>query len=407
MTTLPDRFNGAMDTLLPDPPQALGLAVSGGGDSMALLHLASGWAARHGCRLYVASVDHGLRPEAKGECALVAARAAGLAAPHDILPWSWDGRGNLQDRARQARQDLLAAWANARGITHVALGHTRDDQAETLLMRLKRGSGVDGLAAMAPARTAKGLTWLRPLLDTRRDTLRAHLRSLGWDWADDPSNDDTGYERVRTRQAIATLGLDVDRLAETADRMAAARSVLDNAAQQAAGALVRQEHGDLLLDRAGLSALPADTRDRLVAAALCFVGNSAYRPRLSALRSTLDTARATLHGCVLVQGPDQLRICREWKAVDTVTAPAPGPWDGRWQITGPAHDGLETRALGPVGLSQTDRASWLVPRDSVLSSPSVWAGERLIAAPLAGFNPEFRANCRALPPDWPATGDAH
>lgn len=396
-----------MTALLPEPPDALGLAVSGGGDSMALMHLASLWTARHSCALHVATVDHGLRPEAREECTMVARRCARLGVPHDILPWAWDGRGNLQDRARQARLDLLRGWAQARNISYIAVGHTRDDQAETVLMRLKRGSGVDGLAAMAPARHDGGLTWLRPLLDLRRSALRDYLHGIGWDWAEDGSNADTTFDRVRIRQAIDALGLDVDRLADTAAHMAAARQVLDHAAAQAARDIVTQDHGDLLIDRAGLAALPQDSRERLVAAALCWIGQSPYRPRLAALRAALESARATLHGCLMVQTRDSLRICREWNAVADLSAPAPGPWDGRWQIEGPSQTGLLTRPLGADGAAQTDRTGWLVRRDSVLASPAIWQGPRLIAAPLAGFNPEFRAKCRALPPDWPAQDHAH
>ncbi|CUX80227.1 MAG: tRNA(Ile)-lysidine synthase TilS [Roseibaca calidilacus] len=407
MSDLADRVARNLDALLPNPPKALGVAVSGGGDSLALMHLASLWAARQGCALHIASVDHGLRPEAAQECALVARHAAGLGAPHDILPWAWDGRGNLQDRARHARQDLLRNWAQTRGVSHIALGHTRDDQAETLLMRLQRGSGVDGLAGMAPARPDGPVTWLRPLLDIRREALRDHLRRMGWDWAEDASNLDPAYERVRTRQAISALGLDVDRLAETAAHMAAARQVLDHAATQAARDIIAQDQGDLVFARERLSALPSDTRERLVAAALCWVGQSPYRPRLAALRAALDRPRATLHGCLLVQRGDSLRICREWNAVADIAAPCPGPWDGRWQIDGPEPDGAEIRALGPEGAAQTDRSAWRLPRESILSSPAIWQDKRLIAAPLAGMPREFRANCRVLPPDWPASHHAH
>lgn len=407
MTPLPDRFDRAMSALLPKPPVTMGLAVSGGGDSMALLHLASQWAARHGCALSVATVDHGLRAEAAQECALVARHAAELGLSHDILTWAWDGTGNLQNCARLARLALMTDWAHRRGISHIALGHTRDDQAETLLMRLKRGSGVDGLAGMAARREQRGVTWLRPLLGLRRDALRHYLHGIGWDWAEDASNADPAYERVRTRNAIATLGLDVDRLAETATHMATARTALDHAAQQAAGKVLHQDHGDLVFDSAALMALPTDTRDRLLAAALCHVGQDPYRPRLAALHAAFDAPRTTLHGCLLVQKGGRLRICREWAAVKALTMPYPGPWDGRWQIDGPERCGLQTRALGADGLGQTDRAGWLLPRDSLLASPAIWQGTRLVAAPLAGFTPEFRANCRVLPTDWPASGHAH
>ncbi len=400
-------FACAMDALYSPPPAALGLAVSGGGDSMALLHLAAHWARDTGCALHVATVDHGLRPDAAREAAMVAARARATGATHTTLHWHWDRQGNLQDRARDGRLQLLAGWAGAQGLGAVALGHTRDDQAETVLLRLMRGSGVDGLAAMAPRRDAGAVAWLRPLLQIDRGALRDHLRAAGWTWADDPGNDDPAYDRVRARQAIAALGIAPARLAATAARMAAARDVLDAAAARAAHDIVTTDHGDLLLDRARLGALPADTRDRLVAAALCWVGQARYRPRLAALRAALGRPRATLHGCLLTRSAATLRISREFNAVAGLRAPAPGAWDGRWRLDGPAAPGLKIAALGPDGLAQTDRAAWRLPRTALLASPAVWDSTgALVAAPLAGLAAAWQANCRALPAGWPAAGCA-
>ena len=390
MSDLADRVARNLDALLPNPPKALGVAVSGGGDSLALMHLASLWAARQGCALHIASVDHGLRPEAAQECALVARHAAGLGAPHDILPWAWDGRGNLQDRARHARQDLLRNWAQTRGVSHIALGHTRDDQAETLLMRLQRGSGVDGLAGMAPARPDGPVTWLRPLLDIRREALRDHLRRMGWDWAEDASNLDPAYERVRTRQAISALGLDVDRLAETAAHMAAARQVLDHAATQAARDIIAQDQGDLVFARERLSALPSDTRERLVAAALCWVGQSPYRPRLAALRAALDRPRATLHGCLLVQRGDSLRICREWNAGGRYRGPLPRPLG--WalaRLTARNQMAQKSAPWGPRGPHKPTGLHGGCHESRSCPSPAIWQDKRLIAAPLAGMPPRI------------------
>ncbi|MCB2123065.1 MAG: tRNA lysidine(34) synthetase TilS, partial [Rhodobacteraceae bacterium] len=133
------------DFLAPGRSDRLGVAVSGGSDSTALLCLLADLRGTGGPDLAAVTVDHGLRPEAAGEARSVAALCARLGVSHTICRWDgWDGTGNLPDQARRARQNLIAGWASGLGIGAVALAHTRDDQAETVLLRLARGSGVDG-----------------------------------------------------------------------------------------------------------------------------------------------------------------------------------------------------------------------------------------------------------------------
>jgi len=400
--TVAARFAGALAALCPDGAR-LGLAVSGGGDSMALLHLAAGVVPPD--RLAVATVDHHLRPGSGDEAAAVAQAAAELGLAHDVLDWrGWDGQGNLQAAARTARRELLADWARRNGLDAVVLGHTQDDQAETVLMRLARGSGVDGLAAMAAHSRAQGMVWLRPLLGHARAELRDWLRAHGVRWTEDPSNDDPGYDRIRARQMLADLaglGLTPERLAQTAAQMQAARAVLDAAADDAAQALMRAEHGDIVFDAGELDALPLETRDRLVARALCMIASTPYRPRLRALHAALNAPVATLHGCLLTRARGELRITREAQAVADLRAPLGSLWDQRWSITAPAARaacGLEIRALGASGLAQCpDRTGWLLPRRSLLASPAVWDGPRLIAAPLAGIGEQWKAVTRESP----------
>lgn len=393
-TPLTLRFAQAMDAL--NPPGRIGIAVSGGGDSMALMHLAQRWGGAH---LQVASIDHGLRPEALRETAMVAQSAYRLGLPHVTLRWhGWDGRGNLQDNARRARQALLRDWAKGAGLDAVLVGHTQDDQAETVLMRLARGSGVDGLAGMAAARDDDGLRWLRPLVGITRAELRDWLQDQGVDWAEDPSNDDPSFDRVKARQALASLapmGLSTARLAETAQRMAEAREVLDMAARDAANRICRIEHGDIIFDAPALDALPAETRNRLVAEALCAVTSAPYRPRLAPLRAALTASRATLHGALLTRSPKALRITREFQAVQHLWTPPHKPWDTRWHLTPPdgtTHpQGAQIRALGPDGLAQCpDKTAWQLPHASLLSSPALWRDQTLLAAPLAGLAPDWR-----------------
>ncbi|WP_212524556.1 tRNA lysidine(34) synthetase TilS [Actibacterium sp. MT2.3-13A] len=384
-------------------PGALGVAVSGGGDSMALLHLL----AAHG-PLRAVTVDHGLRPEAAREAALVGEICAGLGMPHDVLRWHWDGQGNLQDSARRARRRLIADWAAPLGITHVALAHTADDQAETFLMRLAREAGVDGLSGMAAETRSQGLTWLRPVLAHRRQELRDYLRARGLSWVEDPSNENPRFERVRARQALAALaplGIGAGTLARVAAQMAEARAALEAQVSALVEGHARVEAGDVVIDAAALAAEPAEIRRRFLAQALRWVASADYGPRRAALaRLMADIAAArpaTVHGCLVRPARGRLRIAREYNAVAGTRAPAPGRWDGRWRLDGPETPGLEIRALGPEGLAQCPdpRASGL-PRGTLLATPAVWDGDRLVAAPLAGMGENWRA-VLSVPHDSP------
>jgi tRNA(Ile)-lysidine synthase len=388
--TLDRRVSAELDRLLPAPPAALGLAVSGGGDSMALLHLARDWAAERGVTLHAVTVDHGLRPEAAQEAALAAAAANALGVSHDTLRWEgWDGRGNLQDAARRARRRLIAEWAAERGLGAVALGHTLDDQAETVLLRLARGSGVDGLSGMAAAAPGEGLLWLRPLLAERREALRAWLSARGIAWAEDPSNEDARFARVRARRllaALAPLGLDAPRLARTAEAMRRAREVLATVAVDLAARAASVTAGAVALDRGALEAAQDETRLRLLAGALSLIGGADYRPRLDALEALAARGEGTLAGCRLVTIDGCLWIAREAAATSGAAARPGEVWDRRWRVTGPrGRTDARIAALGAEGLAHCPgwRAAGL-PQAVLEASPAVWQGEDLVAAPLAG-----------------------
>lgn len=380
----------------PSPPRRLGVAVSGGGDSVALLHLLAEWSAESGTALRAVTVDHGLRPEAATEAEDVARTCAALAIGHDVLRWTgWDGRGNLPDQARRARYRLMSDWARAWDIGDVALGHTADDQAETFLMRLARGSGVDGLAAMLPVRAKDGVRWHRPLLAARREELRDWLRQREIVWVEDPTNDDPTYDRVRVRQALAVLaplGIGVEGMFATAERLRQASDALRHAARDLARVAVKGEGGGLVIDRARLEAAPADLRDRLLAQALIWVSGADYRPRyqsLSQIRAGIAAGKpTTLMGCLILPRKAEVRVIREPAAAEAAGEVAVGQvWDGRWRVAVPSGsvEELTVRALGEAGLRQCpDWRAGGLPRPTVLSSPAVWQGARLIAAPLAG-----------------------
>jgi tRNA(Ile)-lysidine synthase len=298
-SSLEARFQAALEPLLAGADRArLGLAVSGGSDSTALMVLA---AARG---VEVATVDHRLRPEAADEAAEVGRKAARLGRRHEVLVWSHEGvTGNIPGQARRARYDLLATWARRRDLTHILIGHTADDLAETLLMRLGREAGLDGLAAMREVWTADDVTWLRPLLGFGREELRAFLREKGETWIDDPTNDDATYDRVKIRQALdllAPLGISRAGLAQSARYLAEAKSALTALLAERASTLILSE-SPLTLVWPGFAAMPPEARRRLLAAALMFVARADYPPRREALLGLLarletGETKTELHG---------------------------------------------------------------------------------------------------------------
>jgi tRNA(Ile)-lysidine synthase len=210
----------------------LGLAVSGGPDSLAMLLLAE--AAIPG-QFEVATVDHGLRPEAKGECAMVARICSERGIPCAILPVLVH-RGNLQEQAREARYAAMAEWCEGRGLMALATAHHADDQAETLVMRLNRGSGLVGLAGVRETVYIEELEIeiIRPLLGFRRAELVQVVEMAGIEAARDPSNEDESFDRVKVRKALADADwLDPIAWAQSASHLAESEETLDYLAHQA------------------------------------------------------------------------------------------------------------------------------------------------------------------------------
>ena len=227
-----ERFATDLDALIArDAP--IGIAVSGGPDSVALLLLA---AAARPSRIEVATIDHALRPGARAEAEMVAALCSDLRVPHSILTARWETPPEtaIQESARGERYRLLGYWAEERRLGAIVTAHHADDQAETFLMRLLRGSGVRGLAALRPKSIAPGahVRLLRPLLGWRRSELRAICAAAGVAPAHDPSNDDERFERVRIRRILAENDwLDGGAIAASASHLAEADEALRWAAE--------------------------------------------------------------------------------------------------------------------------------------------------------------------------------
>lgn len=375
-------------------PAVIGVMVSGGGDSMALLHLLHRVSALRGWRVEAITVDHGLRPEAATEAAMVAAFCASLNIPHQISLWQHDEiAGNLMDQARRARLRLVADWAKARGIAHVVTGHTADDQAENFLIGLSRQSGLDGLSGMRAAWSEMGVTWARPLLHTPREDLRRYLRAQAVAWVEDPTNDDDSYTRVKARHMLAALrplGITAAKLAAVTDNLDMARSALTHQLHQVALA-VETPAGMVRLNRATVIAQPFEIQRRLLIAALRWIAGAVYPPRETALNglqaAIIKSKGATLAGCRMRCVGESICLFREPRAVVGLEGQTTEIWDSRWQITGPHAPYFTIRALGVEGLrSVKDWRDCGILRDALLVSPAIWQGNALIAAPIAGFS---------------------
>jgi tRNA(Ile)-lysidine synthase len=343
------EFTRTMDLLGPfEPSPRVAVGVSGGADSLALCLLMKDWTDGRNGSLLALTVDHALRHEAAVEAEQVGAWLKAHGIEHDVLRWEGaKPASGIQAEARDARYRLLTERCHAEGILHLALAHHRQDQAETLLLRLARGSGVDGLSGMAALRESGAVRLLRPLLSIAPDRLRAFLTEAGQPWIEDPSNRSHAYARPRLRgmaEVLAAEGWSAERAADTARRLGRARAALEGVgAGLAAAAVDLWPEGCVLLR----SELLRDAQDepalRVLSRCLAVVGGGCYRPKLQAVERLLDSLRKggvgrgrTLGGCQVMPYRDgRLLIAREPGAADDrldLPAGATIRWDGRFTV---------------------------------------------------------------------------
>ncbi len=305
------RFQHDIDALV-GVGNRIGLAVSGGPDSVALLLLAA--AARPGL-VEVATVDHALRDESRAEADSVAALCERLEVPHAILTVRWREKPQtgIQQRARHARYRLLGRWAREKELSALLTAHHLDDQAETLLMRLARGAGVNGLAGMRRVSQVPGgtLALVRPLLDWRHAELERLCADAGVIPVADPSNDDAQFERVRVRRALAGADwLDPQALTLSAANLADADAAIGWASTQVWNRAVTQRGNAILFRPQGI---PREIRRRLVRRAVLKLATEGKRTEvrgreLDRLLALLAAGKkATLRG-VLCSGGNEWRF---------------------------------------------------------------------------------------------------
>jgi len=317
------------------------LAVSGGPDSTALMVLAARWreSCKHPPKLLAVTVDHALRPDSKREASAVKRLARSLGIEHETLRWvGRKPKAGLPQAARQARYRLLAGVARKAGARHVLTAHTLDDQAETVLIRMARGSGVSGLAGMGfsspvPVKDGRGIVLVRPLLSVPKSRLIATLKAAEIPYADDPTNRDPRFTRARLRTtlmpALAREGLTAERLALLARRLERTEAALFSAVDEArlrltSGSLA--DEGPVTMAAGAFFDLPEEIRLRLLGWAIATKGDegpvelgklealyAALSPAIEAARPRLKNSgrfRRTLAGAVITLAGGQLRIER-------------------------------------------------------------------------------------------------
>ncbi|WP_419908805.1 tRNA lysidine(34) synthetase TilS [Hoeflea sp.] len=345
------------------PSKTLCVAVSGGSDSTALLHLLD----KHlnqggGPRLVAVTVDHGLRAASSEEAEQVAGFCKSRGIRHITKQWTGEKPDSgLQDAARNARYELLRQAALSEGAAGVVSAHTRDDQLETIRMRQRRGMGR-GLSGMADAVLYNRDCWiLRPLLNVSRTALREVLRRDGVAWIDDPSNDDRRFERVRVRNEAGTPEVD-DELLSMVDAMAQAR-------RKDGERLARFLHDDVAIHGDMLAELPlvpeglSDVLQQAVALLAALLGGRAYLPgsrsqdQIARLVAGGGPPRVNLSRSVIDRRARRVFIYRERRSIPTVRLPAGEEtiWDGRYRVRS-----LYKRRSALIGAADDDPA--LIPR---------------------------------------------
>lgn len=360
-------FNNKMEALGPfEARPHIAVAVSGGGDSMALALLADKWARERGGQVTALTVDHGLRAESGSEAEQVGRWLQVRGIAHQIF--SWKGvkpKTGVQQAAREARYALMSNWCRESRVLHLVLAHNLEDQAETYLMRLSRGSGVDGLAAMPECIEKSSVRLLRPLLNSSRENLRDVLLASGQAWVDDPSNLNPAYTRTKIRALLGPLahsGVTPEKLSHAAARYGATRAVLERQTLQLLAACATIfPSGYALLAADTLFAAEREIACRALSRVVICIGGREFGPSVAKLDRLYDALTdgsefkgSTLSGCNIVRAGLEILISRE---VRTKVSPVDIQfgktiyWDHRFKVTfsEAGGDGSTAHKLGFLG----------------------------------------------------------
>ena len=382
------------------------VATSGGPDSMALALCAQkwAWATDRRVALLALIVDHQLRPESADEAKEVQTRLKALGIESEILRWEHPPvTTRVHVKARKARYDLLLDACRRHGIGEMLLAHQREDQAETILMRIAKGSGLDGLAGMAAEAEMQGIRLLRPLLTVPKEQLVATCEAARLATVTDPSNKASKYARGRLRRVLPLLaeeGLTVERLVDLGDRARETREAMDHTTSALLRVAVQTDKaGAVSLDLEYMRSAPRAVALRALGACLHSVHATDYAPERALLLPLLEglcgddpMPARTLHGCIIGKGAKKATLIREYASITDVVPIAPGQtvlWDGRWHVSlSPDCDliNLTVRALGTPSHDEIDRLApglrRAVPKGRARAAlPALWQGESLALVP--------------------------
>ena len=303
-----------MDFIRPFLGRRVAVAVSGGADSMALMH------ALHaaGVDIVALHVNHGLRDAADADAVVVARGAERLGIECHILAWTGDKPATgIEDAARAARYALMVNFCRENNIDTIMVAHHADDQIETFLMNLARGSGLYGLAAMRPVTMRDGIQIVRPFLDVRRAELGRYCDDNKIEYVHDEMNDDERYARVRMRRRRGALrdelGISDERILLAIKNLGRTRDAMDEYINARLDGVI--QNGRVLVNAFFLFDEPVDIRLKLLGCMLTRIGGNDYQPRLTSLERALDNlsrdCKFTLGGCVLRRLGDRILIARE------------------------------------------------------------------------------------------------
>lgn len=285
------------------------VALSGGADSLALAAATAFEAPKLGLRVRAVTVDHGLQVGSDAVAARAAQAATALGLDAFVTRVDVGADGGPEAAARDARHRALADAARDAGAAAILLGHTLDDQAETVLLGLARGSGATSLQGMAPSRSDEdGLRWIRPLLGVRRATTRAFCAASALDFWDDPHNSEARFARVRVRESVlpvleSELGPGIaEALARTAEQLREDAEAFDDMIHETIEDIVEHAEAGISVSAAALAANPAALRNRIIR----LVVDSEFGVSLTRLQ-TVEVARLATEWSG--QGPIDLPEC--------------------------------------------------------------------------------------------------